>query len=270
MIDTLILSACGLKGIYYVGVFQSLFEHKIFERTDIKHIVCCSSGCLFGLLFLLGYSLDFIQTIVFSIDFENLFEYDDLLDLFSKNGLFYIDKFVKIFEIALLGKQYKKDITMKELYEQTNINYVLKVYNYTDKRDEYISYENYPDIPVLKAISMSCSIPILFKTIEHDDKIYVDGGITGSTPTVKDERYKNNICIQIKNKQINKKETPYTFITNIFKIGKEKYLKKDKQTITIHCCKGIDMTDFSVKPCDKKDMIKHSKLQTDIHIYKYL
>jgi predicted acylesterase/phospholipase RssA len=236
MIDTLILSACGLKGIYYVGVFQSLIEHKIIIRTDIKHIVCCSSGSLFGLLFLLGYSLDFIKTIVFSIDFENLFEYDDLLDLFSKNGLFSIDKFVKIFEIALLGKQFKKDITMKELYEQTNINYVLKVYNYTDELDEYISHENYPDIPVLKAISMSCSIPILFKTIEHEDQI----------------------------------ETPYTFITNIFKIGKDKYVKKNKQTIFIHCCKGIKLTDFSVKTCDKQDMITHAKLLTDIHVYKYL
>ena len=272
MIDTLILSACGMKGIYYIGVFKSLLEKNIIQRDNIKNILCCSSGCLFGLLFLLGYSLEFIEKIVISIDFEKLFNYDDLIDLFSDNGLFEINKFMKIFKNILIHKGFNEYITFKELYENTDINYVLKVYNYTDKKDEYISYINHPDLSVIKAISMSCSIPIIFKTIQYKNKIYIDGGITGSTPIINDTRYNNFICIKLKNKKFYNKsnETIYTYIMNIFEIGKEKTHIINKNNITVTCCKGIRISDFSLKECDKIDMINYAKLCTDIHIDRFL
>ena len=233
--ETLILSGAGVKGIYYVGIYKSLLEHNIINYDNLKHIISCSSGCIFGLCILLNYSIDFIEIILNKLEFNSFLDYGDL---------------------------------------ETEKEFIIKVYNYTDKKDEYISYLTNPDLQVITAISMSCSIPFFFKQIEYNGKLYIDGGITGSTPEINDDKYNNKISIKINSNNKYDKDCEdedfISYITNIISIGIKKKTPISIYDIRIPCIKNISLTDFHITSDDKKEMIEHSKLLTDIHIYKYL
>ena len=56
------------------------------------------------------------------------------------------------------------------------------------------------------------------------------------------------------------------FIETLYRINRLAY----KNNITVTCCKGIRISDFSLKECDKIDMINYAKLCTDIHIDRFL
>lgn len=269
MIDTLILSACGVKGLYYVGVFQALVKRKIISQTTIRNLVCCSSGSLFGLLFMLNYSLEFIERLACSIDFESCLDYEDLSDLFSDHGLFSIDSIIDIFVNCLYHKGYSRDITLLELYEATQVNYVVKVYNYTQSKNEYVNYETYPDMPVKTALSMTCSIPLYFKAVRYQDNLYVDGGITGLTPELEDPRYDHNLTIRMSSHCSHSEDT-FSYILNILQIGIKKQYKQTNQTIVIPCSLGLSITDFDISEDRKHQMIDHAYDMTQIHIDRYL
>jgi predicted acylesterase/phospholipase RssA len=269
--DTLILSAVGIKGIYYIGVYMSLLEHNIINSKTLKHIICCSSGCIFGLCILLDYSIDFIYKITDGMDMDKFINYEDLIDVFSDNGLFTIDKVENFYSLLIYHKFNVRDITFKELYEKTNKEYIVKVYNYTDTKTEYLSYINNPDLSVIKAISMSCCIPIFFKPIKYNDKLYIDGGVTGPTPDIKDEKYKNNITIKICNNiKHDEEESIFNYINNLLIILVKQDSNNSKYEINIPCIKDMSFANFQIEQECKKEMIDYAKLFTDIHIYKYL
>lgn len=272
--ETLILSGAGVKGIYYVGIYKSLLEHNIINYDNLKHIISCSSGCIFGLCILLNYSIDFIEIILNKLEFNSFLDYGDLDDIFNKNGLFKFDGISNFLRLLIYHKYKCEDITLKEFYDKTEKEFIIKVYNYTDKKDEYISYLTNPDLQVITAISMSCSIPFFFKQIEYNGKLYIDGGITGSTPEINDDKYNNKISIKINSNNKYDKDCEdedfISYITNIISIGIKKKTPISIYDIRIPCIKNISLTDFHITSDDKKEMIEHSKLLTDIHIYKYL
>jgi predicted acylesterase/phospholipase RssA len=45
-----------------------------------------------------------------------------------------------------------------------------------------VSYKTYPDLSVLKAIQMSCALPVLISPVFIDDKCFMDGGIGCNYP----------------------------------------------------------------------------------------
>jgi NTE family protein len=274
MIDTLIISGCGIKCIYYIGIYKSLLENKLISTKSIKNFICCSSGSLFGLCIILNYSLNLLEKIILSLDYEKILDYDDVDDIFESNGFFTMEKFGDILSIIIKKKFNKNDITLKELHNETKLLYIVKVYNYSLKKEEFISYKTDPDISLIKLIKMSCCIPIIFKPISYNNYIYIDGGCNGSIPYIKDKKFKNYIIFNIKNNIINKNsknETIMEYLKNLFYISSSKiYYPKDHRFIEIICIKNIPLYEFSITNDDKYDMINYSKLLTDIHIYKYL
>ena len=49
--------------------------------------------------------------------------------------------------------------------------------NVTKDKYESLNYINSPDLPIIKAIRMTSNIPILFKPIEYNGDLFVDGGL---------------------------------------------------------------------------------------------
>ena len=93
-IDTLFLSACGSKISGYVGVFRALLETKIIELDKIKRYVCCSSGAIIGFNICCGLSLPIMQNLSFKINYLELYDLNDLDDLFEIMVYFQINESV--------------------------------------------------------------------------------------------------------------------------------------------------------------------------------
>ena len=98
------------------------------------------------------------------------------LEFDSGNNVF------KVIKIMLYNKLKKDDITFKELYDLTGKNLNVAGTCLNTMSVEYFNKDTYPEMSVLTAIKLSCSIPFFFKPVVFNDKYYVDGSLTDNYP----------------------------------------------------------------------------------------
>ena len=135
MIDTLILAGGGMNGFYFIGILHMLFQKNVINLKNLKHILGCSAGSILGFLINIGFSINAIEKICVNINTNNLLELNNNIssieDIFIEHGLFNIN--LKDLSKILYYKYNVTNITFKELYDKTNIELTIKVFNYTIK-----------------------------------------------------------------------------------------------------------------------------------------
>ena len=264
MINTLILSGGSSKGIAYIGIFQSLFYNNIINIDNIKYIISCSAGSIFSLILCLNYNLNIIKKIFINFNHANLFDLNNLDDLFSNNGLFDINKLKLFIQLLLYHKFNTYNISLIDLYKKTNIKLIIKVYNYSKKKNQYISYINHPNMNIIDLICMSCSIPFIFKYYQYNNQIYIDGGITGNLPILKNKKYKKYLAINLNESTIHNKLNILSYIQNIFNIRFSNKSKQNNRILNYDI--NLDFYNFDISILDKLNIIHNSYNITNKYI----
>ena len=135
-VDTLLLSGCSTKGHAMIGSLMTLVNKTIIDLEKINTYICCSGGSIIGLLLSCGYSLAFTHHLSLEIDYKKLLNIEDLNKLFDKCGLFDNKILEELVENIIYNKFKIKNITLKQLYDETGKNFTVKVYNLTKKKTE--------------------------------------------------------------------------------------------------------------------------------------
>jgi predicted acylesterase/phospholipase RssA len=172
-----------------MGIIQQLEKNKIFDRTNIESIYGTSSGAIVGLFICLGYEWDVINKFMIERPWENLYYIgtEQIYNGFKQCGFYNRDILVKSYKSLFEAKDISIDVTMKELYELTNIDYHLISYEVNNLQMEDISHETYPDIKVIDAIHMTSCLPVFFTPVFIENKCFIDGGIALNYPL--------NLCV---------------------------------------------------------------------------
>ncbi len=271
-VDTLLLSGCSTKGHAMIGSLMTLVNKKIIDLEKIKTYICCSGGAILGLLLSCGYSLSFIYHLSLKLDYKTLLNIDDLNILFENCGLFDNNILLELIEKLLYKKYNIKNITLKQLYDLTGKYFLVKVFNLTEKKSEYISYKTYPDLLVSKSIQMTTCIPILFKPVYYNNNYYLDGGLTGNM--VYSKNHKNYMGIYITTKCNSNIENlnilQYIQLLTYSLFEKYKFNVNDNpQIINLSDIFNESCFDFNIKEVQKEYFRKKSIEATLLHIYKY-
>ena len=184
MIDTLVLSGGGPSGVAYAGILKALTDYDILKRDELKCIITTSVGIIFAILYLLDYTILQIEKIVLETDLNKLLNTDDLEidDLLVKFGLFSNKQIGDSISSFIRHKTSKNDLTLRELYDYSNIKLIVKVYNVDRGKTEYFDYKNTSNIELTKLSMMTTAIPYFFQPVEYNDNLYVDGGLKGHFP----------------------------------------------------------------------------------------
>lgn len=266
-IDTLFLSACGSKISGYVGVFRALLETKIIELDKIKRYVCCSSGAIIGFNICCGLSLPIMQNLSFKINYLELYDLNDLDDLFENHGLFSNKRIGDIISSILYTIYKTRNMTLLEFYKKTNKHFICKVFNLSKKQDEYFCYKTHPDLSIITLIQMTTCIPIMFKPIVYKKEYFIDGGISGLMPFI--DKYKDYIGIYICNK-CNRDIEKMDAIEYIIQI------LTSNSTVKFKNNRIINISEFNESVCDfdltnkrKSEIINKSYEVAIDHINKY-
>lgn len=186
-INTLILSGGGIKGISYCGVLKRINEFLERERDneyiklDIKTICCISVGCLFGLIYTIGYRYDEIEDEIINKNFSHLKDLK-ISNLLTQFGLDSGNNIISWIETMMIKKGYYRTTTFKELYERTGINLKIVTTNLNRYTQMVFDKDDTPEYEVLSAIRMSISIPFVFTIKRYKDDIHVDGGVMNNYP----------------------------------------------------------------------------------------
>ena len=188
MIDTLLLSGGGLKGIAYFALYDFLNELNYMD--NIKNIVSCSIGSFFGVCMSMRINNKIIIKILINVLLLNKSYSIDHIDFdsFDRLGFFENTLFPIILKHLFKYKYNREKLTLIELYNETGINNEVKIYNYTKMKTEYYNHLNNPDMDVGILIAAATSMPIVNKYVIYKDQYLLDGGISGKMPKC---NYKN-------------------------------------------------------------------------------
>ena len=173
--DTLVLSGGSTKGIIILGSLQYLYDN--FYLKEIKNYIGTSSGSIICFLLAIGYTP--IEIIVYICTHQLLekIQHFNVVAMINGGGA---SSFISIYE--QLEKMTIEKIgyipTFQDLKTKFDVNLTCITYNLTENKTEYLSVDNYPNLPCLIAIRMSSNLPLIFENFKYGKNLYVDGGIS--------------------------------------------------------------------------------------------
>lgn len=180
--NIIIISGGGIKGFCALGAIQKLIEKKIIVNPEI---FCGTSvGGLIAFILNIGYSPHDIFDITSNIDYELLVKIDIecLLEDETHIGLNSSEPFMIIIKTFMKEKKININITFRELYLITKKKLILTGVCLNDMKLYYFSVDTTPDMEVIIALQITMSIPIIFKPVIYNNKVWVDGASINNYP----------------------------------------------------------------------------------------
>lgn len=175
----LVFSGGGIKGISFIGALKALEELDILNK--IETYAGTSVGTIILFLHIIGYSSNDLMEFVRSFDLSRLKELD-FQKLLRSYGLDTGDKIENAMTKFLNAKKIKSDITLQQLFELTKKEFIITSVNINERKTVYLSYKSHPNLPVIKAVRMSISIPFVFTPVHYENNYYIDGGCIDDFP----------------------------------------------------------------------------------------
>lgn len=178
MIDSIVLSGGGLKGLAILGALE--YCYNTIDLSMVKGYIGSSSGALICLLLCIGYMpreiLSYLQS-----KMDIMKEIHRMTSIMHMEGIVPLSKVKCIIEEAIVSKLGYVP-TLKELYDMTGKIYVSTCYNDTKQETEYVSYLVYPNLLCVDAVIMTISLPFIFPNVIYNGCLYMDGGIRDMFP----------------------------------------------------------------------------------------
>lgn len=188
--DTLVLPGGGIKGFSLLGAVQSALDMGYLK--NIKIYIGTSVGSIICYLLAIGYTPIEIIVVLYTTKWLENMQYFNLVDMINGNGATTFTKLSEFLEKLTINK-IGRFLTLGKLKELFGKTLICVSYNITTCVTEYIGPENYPDLPCITALRMSCNIPLIFERFKYMDNYYIDGGITDNFPILKAEELGNHI-----------------------------------------------------------------------------
>jgi len=178
MIDTLVFSGGGIKGIGFIGALEAMNDENIYNYSKINTFIGTSAGSIMATFLAIGYSIAEIREIGLCVNFGKVRDItaENIFNFFEEFGIDSGRELSRVMEI-IIKKKLKENLTFKELYDYTGKNLIINAVCLNDQKIEYLSYNNYPDLKISMAIRMSACIPFLFNPVKLNNKLYIDGSV---------------------------------------------------------------------------------------------
>jgi len=184
-IKHLVLAGGGPSLFQTLGAIEHLQNENYIQRENIETIYGTSAGSIVGTLFSLKYDdQDMINDYVIKRPWKDVFsvKIQNILDAYTKKGIFDRPFFEKSFKPLLEAKDLTLDISLKEFYEYSGIEQHFFTFELNDFQLVDVSYKTHPNVKLVDAIQMSCAIPVLISPVCLDEKCYIDGGVSCNYP----------------------------------------------------------------------------------------
>ncbi len=220
--NDLFIGGGGYSGVIFIGALEYIHEKKLL---DLKNFYGCSIGSLIGCLYISGYTPKSILSKFLDLNLEEIVKYD-FNNLPSENYI--IDDDLLDTLIGFLWEYHEFDVTLSQFSNIHNVD--VNIYTTNITKNLYTNFNNkdFPDVKLKDALKASMSIPFLFKPININGDMYIDGcckNLYGSPPS---EVYICGYSLILNSLSINK-----SYITNVMTSMLTKV--KPRSTFLIEC-----------------------------------
>jgi NTE family protein len=201
-IKHLVISGGGPTLVQALGAIQYVEQQKFIDISNIETIYGTSAGAILGTLICLKFDWDTINDYIIKRPWHEVFPINvqKIFEAYTKKGIFDISTVEKIFKPLFSAKDLTLDINLQDFYNYSKIELHFFAFDINDFKIEDISYKTHPNISVITALQMTCSLPVLVAPVCIDNKCYIDGGIVCNYPLNKClELYNEDEILGIKN-----------------------------------------------------------------------
>jgi len=255
-IKHLVIGGGGPLGLRFLGALEQLEETGFWNFDNIESIYGTSVGSIVGAFICLKYDWDTLNKYIIERPWHDAFKINakQIFDSYYNKGLF--DKTLAeiIFKPLLQAKDLDLNITLKEFYEYSKIDFHIFTFELNKFETVELSHTSHPDLSLLEALTMSSALPGIFMPIimEDTNKCYVDGGVMCNYPI--------NQCIRDHND-----ETEILGIKSAFNkdIDSSKNVEVTKNTSLLEyvICLTINSMNFI------RDTVKLSDIKNTVRCY---
>jgi predicted acylesterase/phospholipase RssA len=173
--DTLVLSGGSSKGIIILGSLQYAYDN--FLLTKITNYVGTSAGAIICYLLAIGFTPIEIVVYICTNQLLEKIQHFNIVAMINGVGAISFNNIYEHLEKMTIEKLGYIP-TFLDLKEKYSKNLVCVTYNITEDKTEYLSHENYPNLPCLIGLRMSSNLPLIFENYKYGNSFYIDGGIT--------------------------------------------------------------------------------------------
>jgi predicted acylesterase/phospholipase RssA len=183
-IKHLVISGGGPTMFQSLGAIQYLEQHKYIDLNNIETIYGTSAGAIIGVFISLKYDWTTINDYVIKRPWHKIFSIkaQHIFDAYTKKGLFDNTTIEKCLKPLFDAKDISMEITMKDFFKYCGIEIHMFTFEINNFESIDISYKTHPDLQLIKALHMSCSLPVIMSPVFIENKCYIDGGINCNYP----------------------------------------------------------------------------------------
>lgn len=183
--SSIVIAGGSLRIISFLGCLRYLEEHDMLRF--VRNCVGSSAGALLCFCIALKYTSsearDFLKSHLCGAS-GGIADCtaEDVFNLFSQYGVDRGNKLSKFIGDILFEKTGKRDITFMDLAKDHGMNLVVCVTNLSKERHEYLCVDNTPELSVVTALRVTCSIPFVFTPVTINGDVFLDGGLLNNFP----------------------------------------------------------------------------------------
>lgn len=181
--SSIVISGGALKVLCSLGCIKYLEENDML--SSVKNYVGTSAGAMMCFFLVLGYKYQEIASFLekhLDDPAIGLLDPSQVLNILNDYGISDGSNFNELMKRILHNRTRLDDITFMDLAKLTGKNLVVCVSNLTDEKEEFFGLDSKPNMSVINALRISCSIPLIFNPVTLDDKIYLDGAVYNNFP----------------------------------------------------------------------------------------
>ena len=184
-IKHLVISGGGHSIFRTIGAMNWLEQQGYWRTSDIESIFATSAGAVVGAIICLQFEHSVVENYMLNRPWHEAFhvKVDQLISAYTNKGIFDYTAMEIIFKPLLSAKDLSLTLTMKDLYEFSNIE--LHVFSLEINAFEIVdvSYKTHPDLPLLSALIMTSAIPGIFSPFcDGSGHCFIDGGVSANYP----------------------------------------------------------------------------------------
>ena len=267
-IKHIVLSGGGYNGIDMIGIIYKLKQLQLLKNDKLKSVYGVSAGSIVCAILLLDIDKDIIYDFIIKRPWSKIFNINSelLFKLVDEKGLLDNTLFIEIMKPLLKSKDLHENITLLEFYNYTNIKFYIFGTKINTLESVKISYETHPDMTLIDAITISCALPLIFKTVFYNGEYYIDGGVRKHFPiktAIDDGCNKDDILgVYIKRNETGNITNDSSFIQYYYQliIGAVNLINKDLEDapniINYICEKMGKHTDILSNHVKRENMLK--------------
>jgi predicted acylesterase/phospholipase RssA len=267
----------GVLGISYYGALDE--QRKTYTEKYLDHIVNFSGasvGAIAATILACRGSHAQIKEFVGDLNIKSLADWSYnpitmVYRMFWKLGICAGDKLCAFYEHLVKTLTGSESTTFKEAFAKFGTNLVIPGTNAETRETSYFHHKTTPNMPIVMALRITTSIPLLFTAVQHEGSIWVDGGLLDNYPLniFDNKRFTdtpgNTLGFKVVTRSDLKKKTKITGIvslcTSLFNAVYQQALEEHadrndyKQTLKIFTG-GVSSTDFDISPGTKELLIR--------------